>query len=145
MMEKTVPDGIRQKGRPTKAEKYMKKNPGYNFYLVDKRFGNGRQLIQFFYRDQLHCFNQGFLAYVDSQRWKYGRHEVMDEVEKYLCGNTGAFDYDDFREVYRDDVAEGYTTLSFGEYHDRYFEGWLEEQFPMIDLHYGGVCYFDAV
>ena len=129
----------------TKAEKYIKDNPEYEIYLVEKKFGNGKQLIQFFYRTQVNWFKQGFLAYVDNQKWERDRHDVMDEVQNYLAENIEEFVHDDFKEEYECDFNDGLTNLSYEEFYEENFEDWLKEQFPKIDLEYDGVCYFDKV
>ena len=111
-----------------KAEKYIKENPEYKMYLVDKKFGNGKQLIKFFYRHQINNFNQGFLAYVDNQQWAKDHHSVMDKVQDYLIESEGIIDETDFdKKLHKD------------------FDLWLKSEFPKIDLRYGGVCHFDAV
>jgi hypothetical protein len=131
----------------TKAEKYIKNRPEYNFFLVNKKFGNGKQLIEFFYRAQFCLCNQGFIAYVDNQRWKKDRHGEMDLVEKYLIENegNGEFDIDDFLEYYNEEIYEGNTNLSYEDFYDERFELWLKEQFPKIDITCGGVSYFNSV
>jgi len=111
----------------TKVEKYITENPEYEMYLVDKKFGNGKLLIKFFYREQIRQFKQGFLAYVDNQKWLKDNHAVMDEVQEYLIENQGIFDEDDYEKEFDGD-----------------FDNWRKEQFPKIDLEYGGVCNFDT-
>lgn len=110
-----------------KAEIYIKENPEYEMYLVDKKFGNGKLLIHFFYREQIRQFKQGFLAYVDNQKWYRDHHAVMDEVQDYLINKEGVLDEADY-----DNELDG----------DIFY--WRKEQFPKIDLEYGGVCYFDV-
>jgi hypothetical protein len=127
-----------------KAQKYIKEHSEYEIHVVEKAFGNGKQLIQFFYKAQAQV-NQGFLAYVDNQRWKYERHEIMDEVEKWMVENIGAFDHDDFYEEYTDFFFMGYTNLTYNEYFEEYFEEWEKGQFPKVDLEFGGVSFFDEV
>ena len=110
-----------------KAEKYIKEHPEYEMYLVDKKFGNGKLLIKFFYREQVKSFKQGFLAYVDNQKWLRDHHAVMDEVEEYLIETEGVLDEDDYDNEF-----------------DGNIDDWRKEQFPKIDLEYGGVCHFDV-
>lgn len=131
----------------TKAEKYIKDNPEYKMYLVDKKFGNGKQLIVFFYRNQVNMFKQGFLTYVDNQKWIKDHHAVMDEVEQYLIENEGVIDDGYFIETYNEDNNTNFTINDILENDEAYllYKDWLGEQFPKIDLEYGGVCFHDAV
>lgn len=118
----------------TKSEKYIKENPNMQMHLIPDKFGNGKQLIKFFYREQINLFNQGFLAYVDNQQWKKDRRCVMAMVEEYLVENEGIVDEEEF---------EGIEYL--GAIRTPKFTEWFKEQFPKIDLRYGGVCYFSEV
>ena len=110
-----------------KVEKYIKENPEYEMYLVDKKFGNGKLLIKFFYREQVNQFKQGFLAYVDNQKWLRDHHAVMDEAQEYLIETEGVLDEADYDNEF-----------------DGNIDDWRKEQFPKIDLEYGGVCHFDV-
>lgn len=131
-----------------KSEEYIKKNPEYDMCLVDKKFGNGKLLIKFFYNRQINGHNQGFLAYVDNQKWLKDNHEVMQEVEDYLANNgTGVIYDEDFVNDYNEDF-DADITLEDVEGDDelsKKYEDWFKEQFPKIDLIYGGVCHFSAV
>lgn len=130
-----------------KAEKYIRENPEYEMYLVDKKFGNGKKLIKFFYNRQINGHNQGFLAYVDNQKWAKDNHAVMDEVQNHLIENEGVIDDSDFLEDYNE-----YNNISFSnsdiyknDFLKKEYDVWFKEQFPKICLYGGGVCYFDCV
>ena len=117
----------------SKLNKFLKAHQDYDIHLVGQKFGNGKQLIQFFYRRQVNEFKQGFLAYVDNQKWLRDKHEVMDEVENYLIENNGVIKDDNYEE-------------DFGIKPDREsedYKNWVKEQFPAICLLEDGVCYFD--
>ena len=116
-----------------RLKNFLKNHKEYDIYLVDKKFGNGKQLIQFFYRRQVDMFKQGFLAYVDNQKWLIDKHAVMDEVENYLIENNGVIKDDNYEEDFDkkpDHKSEDY-------------KNWVKEQFPAICLLEDGVCYFD--
>jgi len=133
-----------------KIEQYIKDHPNYEIHLVDKIFDEGDLLIEFCYREQFMQFNQCFLARVSRDKWDNDRHEVMREVEYYLA--------DEGQEViYREDFAgeEGEEEDGFEccieadgyhcEKHEKEFDEWFKDQFPKIDLKYGGVAHFDEV
>jgi hypothetical protein len=104
----------------------MNSQAGREIYLVPKKFGNGKQLIHFAYRNQSDI-GQSFCAYVDNQKWAKDRDNTFNEVQDYLIEEKGVIFEDDFE----DDGLENY-------------EDWFKDQFPKICLEYGGVCYFDA-
>lgn len=125
---------------------YIKQNPEYNMYVVNKVFGDGKTLIKFFYRDQIHLFNQGFLAYVDSKAWEEDKYKVHEEVEKYLAETEGTIDKTDWaREMEEDgfDCCINNTNNYHCEKHEKEYMEWFKDQFPKIDLEYGGVCNYD--
>lgn len=124
----------------TQLEKYIKENPEYDMYLVDKKFGNGKQLVKFFYSQQQSQFRQGFLAYVDNQRWKYDRHKIMTEVENYLIETKGVIDRGDFSELNEYDCC----ITEICEKHESQFNDWLKDEFPKVDLNNGGMSYFNS-
>jgi len=124
----------------TQVEKYLKEHVNYDMHLVDKKFGNGKQLVQFFYREQQSQFKQGFLAYVDNQRWKYDQHEIMSEVENYLIESEGIIDESDFVELNEYDCCKN----EICEKHESEYKQWYKDEFPKIDLHYGGMSYFNS-
>ena len=131
----------------SKLKKYIKENPEYEMYLVDKRFGNGKQLIKFFYNGQINGFKQGFLAYVDTKKWRRDQHEVMDEVQDYLIEKIGVIDDNDFIEDYNEGNQTEITMSDIynnEELLSKYNE-WYKEEFPKICLFGGGVCHFSAV
>lgn len=131
-----------------KAEKYKQKNPSLQMHLVDKKFGLGNLLIEFFYREQLNQFNQGFLAYVDKRKWEGDHHQVMNEVEAYLLETTGEINKQDFAFDMQEDGLECCINTSNDdccEIHKSKFKEWFRKQFPKVDLEYGGVCHFDIV
>lgn len=130
-----------------KVEKYKKANPEYEMYLVDKKFGNGKQLIKFFYNRQINNYNQGFLAYVDNQKWIRDRHKVLEEVEEYLVTNEGIVEDDDFIENYEEDFGVKITMEEIYNNEEllKDYQEWLKDEFPKICLYAGGVCHFDAV
>ncbi|MDR2146429.1 MAG: hypothetical protein LBE91_08230 [Tannerella sp.] len=131
----------------TKAEKYIKKHPELELFLIPKKFGNGKQLITFHYRDQINLHKQGFLAYVDSHGWRNDRYDEMERVQQYMeteqymedagLNHSGIFTEDDYNEYFESEITDGYTP-------DGYLE-WHKKQFPGADLTYGGVCYFGKV
>jgi hypothetical protein len=132
----------------TKLQKYIKDNPDYDMHTVDKKFGNGKTLIQFFYREQVTKFKQGFLAYVDSMAWDKDHHDVMSEVQKYVAETNGVIDKTDFKYDMQEDGFEcciNTKNNSSCDLHEKDFDEWLKSQFPKIDLEYGGVCFFDKV
>jgi hypothetical protein len=130
-----------------KAEKYIKGHPEYEMHLVEKKFGNGRQLIKFFYNSQINSFKQGFLAYVDNQKWLKDRHEVMEEVQSYLLEDFGEIDDSEFFDNYYEDFGISITLTNV--YDDetilKAYNEWRKEQFPKLCMDGGGVCYFDVV
>ncbi len=116
-------------------------------HLVDKKFGKGNLLIKFFYREQIRRFKQGFLAYVDIHRWENNHHAVMQEVENYLIETEGVVEKSDFAEDMKEDGFDcciNISNMNYCEKHEKEFYEWFEDQFPKIDLEYGGVCYFDV-
>lgn len=133
-----------------KIEKYIKDHPDYEIHLVDEIFGEGDLLIKFNYREQFMQFKQCFLARVSREKWDDDRHEVMREVEEYLAEDgIGVVCKEDFagEEGVEEDgfecciEADGYHC----ENHEKEFDEWFKDQFPKIDLTYGGVAYFDEV
>ena len=130
-----------------KAEKYIRENPEYEMYLVDKKFGNGKKLIKFFYNRQINGHNQGFLAYVDNQKWAKDNHAVMDEVQNHLIENEGVIDDGDFLEDYNEsnDISFSNSDIYKNDFLKKEYDAWFKEQFPKICLYGGGVCYFDCV
>ena len=127
----------------TKAEKYIKERPDYQMHLVDKKFGNGKLLIEFFYRDQVRRFKQGFLAYVDNQKWIKSSCDVMNEVQDYLIENEGVIDVSDFAYDIECNDCIQISDMPYCEKHEADYKVWEKNQFPKIDLEYGGVCHFD--
>jgi len=130
-----------------KAEKYIEKKQGYEFHLVEKKFGNGKQLIEFFYNGQINGFKQGFLAYVDNQRWKRDENQVLEEVQNYLLEEIGEIYDEDFIENYREDHG---ITITMSDIYDdddllSKHNEWYKDEFPKICLYGGGVCYFGEV
>jgi len=116
-------------------------------HLVDKKFGKGNLLIKFFYREQIRRFKQGFLVYVDIHRWENNHHAVMQEVENYLIETEGVVEKSDFAEDMKEDGFDcciNISNMNYCEKHEKEFNEWFEDQFPKIDLEYGGVCYFDV-
>ena len=130
-----------------KAEKYIRENPEYEMYLVDKKFGNGKKLIKFFYNRQKNGHNQGFLAYVDNQKWAKDNHAVMDEVQNHLIENEGVIDDSDFLEDYNEsnDISFSNSDIYKNDFLKKEYDAWFKEQFPKICLYGGGVCHFDCV
>lgn len=84
-----------------KAEKYIRENPEYEMYLVDK-IRERKKLIKFFYNRQINGHNQGFLAYVDNQKWAKDNHAVTwMKFQNHLIENEGVIDDSDFRRLQR--------------------------------------------
>ena len=127
----------------TKAEKYINDNPDYEIFLLPNRFGNGKQLITFNYREPFRNFNQQYLAYIDNQKWLHDRHAVMDEVEEWLIENYGIIEKEDFSElnICCQNVA---NQNYYCKKHEKDFYAWFKDEFPKIDLEYGGVSNFDC-
>jgi hypothetical protein len=130
-----------------KIEKFKKENPEYYMYLVEKKFGNGKQLIKFFYNYQVNRFSQGFFAFVDNQKWLIKRHEIMQEVQNYLIENIGVIDDSVFFDNYYEDYGIQITLTSVynNEIILQEYREWRKDQFPKICLDAGGVSYFDSV
>jgi hypothetical protein len=130
-----------------KSEEYIKKNPEYKMCLVDKKFGNGKLLIKFFYNRQINNHNQGFLAYVDNQKWLKDNHAVMDEVQLYLEETEGVIDDYEFVDDYNEYFDTNITLEDVEKDDELYkkYEDWFKNQFPKICLYGGGVCHFSAV
>ena len=124
-----------------KVEQYKKQNPKYKMHLVDKTFGKGNLLIKFFYREQIRQFKQGFLAYVDTHKWENNHHAVMQEVENYLIETEGIVEKSNFSEDGFDCCIK-ISNMNYCEKHEKEFYEWFEDQFPKIDLEYGGACHF---
>ncbi len=128
-----------------KIKKFLSENPELTMHVVEKKFGNGKQLIQFFYKNQIVHFKQGFIAYVDNQKWLKNRHSVMDEVERYFCENGEVIEKLDFAdEIECNDCTENENNY-FCEKHESDYWEWYENEFPKIDLEYGGVSFFDVL
>jgi len=129
-------------------KKYIEKNPNEEIHLVDKIFGKGNLLINFNYKEPYLNFKQCYLARVDKDAWCNDKHDVMQEVEDYLADDgIGVIDKEDFVNDYNEDF-DADITLEDVEGDDelsKKYEDWFKEQFPKIDLEYGGVCFFDAV
>jgi len=129
-----------------KIEKYIKDHPDYEIHLVDEMFGEGDLLIKFNYRDQFMQFKQCFLARVSQEKWDDDRHEVMQEVEAYLADDGfGIIDFQDFAAENGFKCCRKSKNDHYCENHEKEFDEWFKDQFPKIDLTYGGVAYFDEV
>lgn len=128
------------------AEQYIAAHPDYEMHVVDKVFGDGKVLIEFFYRDQIHIHNQGFLAYVDSKDWENGT--ALEQVEQYLVEQYGTICHSDFAEDMAEDGFEccnESNNYACEKHYDKYQE-WVKDKFPAIDIEaYGGVCHYDIV
>lgn len=127
-------------------QQYIKQNPDYNMYVVGKVLGDGKTLIKFFYRDQIHLFNQGFLAYVDSKAWQEDKSKVHDEVEKFLAETEGVIDKTEWAMDMQEDGFDCCINTKNNYHcgkHGKEFDEWFKDQFPKIDLEYGGVCNYD--
>jgi hypothetical protein len=133
-----------------KIDKYIKDNPDEEIHLVDKIFGKGNLLIKFNYRQPYMNFKQCYLARVDKDKWDDDRHEVMRKVQDYLAEDgIGVIYKEDFagEEGIEDDGFECCikSDNNYCENHEKEFDEWFKDQFPKIDLEYGGVAYFDEV
>lgn len=132
-------------------KKYIEENPNEEIHLVDKIFGKGNLLIKFNYREPYLNFKQCYLARVDEDDWWNDKHDVMQEVEDYLAD-------DGYGVIYKEDFAGEEEDIEDNEFnccaksddnhcenHEKEFDEWFKEQFPKIDLEYGGVAFFDVV
>ena len=134
------------KNREKKQKKIQEQFcPDNQMHLVDKVFGDGKKLIVFYYREQLDKYKQGFFAYVDSEEWKEDKSSVMDEVQNYLIATVGVIDEGDFAELKEYQCCKDTTNDYSCEEHREEFEEWLANEFPKIDLTYGGVCHYDSL
>ena len=124
-------------------EKYKNEHLDYEIHVVDKIFGKGNLLIQFNYREPFLQFKQCYLAIVDEDDWYNDNHAVMQEVEDCLVYSVGV--------VYKEDFADDElkccdeSNNHHCENHEKEFDEWFKNQFPKIDLEYGGVAFFDSV
>lgn len=129
------------------AEQYIAEHPYYEMHVVDKVFGDGKVLMKFFYRDQHHIHNQGFLAYVDTKDWE--NDTALAQVEEYLVEQYGTISHSDFAEDMEEDgfpCCKEIRNNYYCEKHADKYHAWVKDKFPAIDIEaYGGVSHYDIV
>lgn len=128
--------------------RYISDNTDYSFHFINKKFGGNSKklLIEFYYRDQVGHYKQGFLAYVSKTKFEEDSHSVIEEIQNYLIDKIGVIDHNDFRLKEIDcDKCNSIETEYHCREHYKDFMEWEKRQFPKINLYYGGVSYFGIV
>lgn len=127
--------------------RYISDNTDYSFHFINKKFGGNSKklLIEFYYRDQVGHYKQGFLAYVSKTKFEEDSHSVIEEIQNYLAEKYGVICGNDFAEYIDCSKCRSTENDYHCEQHYNDFCQWGKMEFPKINLEYGGVSYFGIV